>query len=58
LIGTEKLYELPPSWRIFHMVWIVTTLGIAYWRIIEPNFSARVAFLIHGFGILCPPGIS
>jgi hypothetical protein len=44
LIGTEKLYELPPSWRIFHMVWIVTTLGIAYWRIIEPNFSARVAF--------------
>jgi hypothetical protein len=20
------------------------TLGIAYWRIIEPNFSARVAF--------------
>ncbi|MYM21043.1 diguanylate cyclase [Duganella sp. FT135W] len=43
LIGTEKLYEVPPSWRIFHMVWIVTTLGIAYWRIIEPNFSARVA---------------
>jgi diguanylate cyclase (GGDEF)-like protein len=50
LIGTEKLYELPPSWRIVQMVWIVTTLGIAYWRIIEPNFSARVA--VFSFSVL------
>jgi len=50
LIGTEKLYELPPSWRIFQMVLIVTTLGIAYWRIIEPNFSARVA--VFSFSVL------
>jgi diguanylate cyclase (GGDEF)-like protein len=43
LIGTEKFYGLLPSWRTFHTAWAVAMLGMAYWLIIDPYFSARVA---------------
>ncbi|MTV40194.1 diguanylate cyclase [Duganella radicis] len=43
LIGTEKFYELRPSWMLFHGIWLVSMLTIGYWLIFVPNFSYRVA---------------
>lgn len=43
LIGTEKFYEQPQSWYLFHGVWLAGMSGVTYWMVVEPHFSARVA---------------
>lgn len=54
MIGTQKFYGRAPAWWLFHLVWALTMLGVGYWLISQPNFSARVAvfsFLISVFYI-------
>lgn len=54
LIGVEKFYNVRPSWRLFHGVWIMALLGVGYWFIIDPHLGARVAvfsFLVSIFYI-------
>lgn len=43
MIGTEKFYQLRPSWWLFHLVWLVCMASVSYWLIFKPDFSARVA---------------
>jgi len=57
VIGTERFYQLRPSWRLFHSVWILTILGLGYWMWIKPSFTTRVAvasllvFILHARGL-------
>jgi diguanylate cyclase (GGDEF)-like protein len=57
LIGTERFYQLRPSWHLFHSVWILTMLGLGYWMWIQPSFTTRVAvasflvFILHARGL-------
>ena len=43
MIGTEKFYGLPQSWRLFSVVWIVCMGCVSYWLVVKPDFSARIA---------------
>jgi len=43
LVGTERFYNVRISWRLRHAVCVSCMLAIAYWMLIKPNFSARVA---------------
>jgi diguanylate cyclase (GGDEF)-like protein len=52
MIGTERFYHRPPSWRAFHLVWGLGMSAIACWLLVWPDFQARVAvfsFLVFGF---------
>ncbi|WP_229262387.1 GGDEF domain-containing protein [Duganella guangzhouensis] len=57
LIGTEKFYQLRPSWNLFHAVWLIIVFGLGYWLWVQPNFHSRVAiasllvFILHARGI-------
>lgn len=44
MIGTERFYETRPSWRLFHVCWILIAVLLAYWLWVSPSFSIRVAF--------------
>jgi len=43
MIGTERFYEIKPSWRQFHLSWILIALLLGYWLWITPDFLTRVA---------------
>ncbi|NVM77956.1 diguanylate cyclase (GGDEF)-like protein [Duganella sp. SG902] len=43
MIGTERFYEIKPSWRLFHLSWILIAVLLGYWLWIKPDFITRVA---------------
>ena len=43
MIGTERFYEIKPSWRLFHFSWILIAVLLGYWLWITPDFLTRVA---------------
>ncbi|WP_343731723.1 GGDEF domain-containing protein [Duganella sp.] len=43
MIGTERFYEIKPSWRLFHLSWILIGVLLSYWLWITPHFPMRVA---------------
>ncbi len=52
MIGTERFYHRRPSWRVFHLVWLLGMAGMACWLLLWPDFQARVAvfsFLVFVF---------
>lgn len=54
MIGTQKFYNRPPTWWLFHLVWAGAMLGVGYWLVVQPHFAARIAvfsFLISIFYI-------
>lgn len=42
VIGTERFYHLPPSWRLYHTLWILTGVLLGYFLWIQPDFITRV----------------
>ncbi|MYM70318.1 diguanylate cyclase [Pseudoduganella sp. FT55W] len=53
MIGTERFYEIKPSWKLFHLSWILIVVLLGYWLWITPDFLTRVAvssvvvFILH-----------
>jgi diguanylate cyclase (GGDEF)-like protein len=43
VIGTERFYDLRPSWWLFHSVWLLIGLFLGYYLWIKPDFLTRVA---------------
>ncbi|MBV7538281.1 GGDEF domain-containing protein [Duganella sp. sic0402] len=43
VIGTERFYQLKPSWHLFHACWILIAVLLGYWLWITPSFITRVA---------------
>ena len=43
MIGTERFYEVRPSWWLFNLSWILIALLLGYWLWIAPDFLVRVA---------------
>jgi diguanylate cyclase (GGDEF)-like protein len=44
VVGTERFYDLRPSWWLFNSAWILIIIGLGYWLWIQPSFTTRVAF--------------
>lgn len=42
VIGTERFYELRPSWKLYHSTWILVGLLLAYFLWIDTDFLTRV----------------
>jgi diguanylate cyclase (GGDEF)-like protein len=42
VIGTERFYNLRPSWWLYHSIWILTGLLLGYFLWIKPDFITRV----------------
>ncbi|MFM2088423.1 MAG: hypothetical protein RLZZ237_3292 [Pseudomonadota bacterium] len=43
MLGTEKFYGQPPSLRLYWLVFCLGVGGIAWWLLVQPDFSRRVA---------------
>ncbi|MDN2710872.1 GGDEF domain-containing protein [Janthinobacterium sp. SUN118] len=43
LIGTQRFYGVRPSWRLFHLVWLLGLLVMLCWLYLRPDFAMRVA---------------
>lgn len=43
LIGTQRFYGVRPSWRLFHLVWLLGLLVMLRWLYLRPDFAMRVA---------------
>lgn len=43
LIGTQRFYGVRPSWRLFHLVWLLGLLVMLCWLYLWPDFAMRVA---------------
>lgn len=43
LIGTQRFYGLRPSWRLFHLVWLLGLLVMLCWLYLRPDYALRVA---------------
>jgi len=44
LIGTQRFFGVRPTWWLFHGVWIVGTVGISWFMLVQSDFALRVAF--------------
>jgi len=43
VIGTERFYNVQPSWRFFHSIWLSIAGFLGYYLWVEPDFIIRVA---------------
>lgn len=43
MLGTEKFYGQPPSLRLYVLACALATAGLAWWLLVDVNFSIRVA---------------
>ena len=43
MLGTEKFYGQPPSLRLYGLACALATAGLAWWLLVDVNFSIRVA---------------
>jgi diguanylate cyclase (GGDEF)-like protein len=43
MIGTEKFYDIRPSWRLVQGGWGLAMAAFAYWMLAQPDFAIRVA---------------
>jgi len=43
LLGTQRFYHRPVTWRRLLVVWTAAIAGLLWWLVVTPSFSARVA---------------
>lgn len=52
MIGTQEFFGQRPAWISFHLLWLTGVLGVGWFLLGDPNFSARVtvfSFVALGF---------